>query len=271
MSSLNYRDDGNNEVFKAIQHKLRETEKLNSVKIPLAIESGSRGWGFASPDSDYDCRFVYVHEKDWYLSVFDKPDIIEYSADKIFDMNGWDLRKFIAHIVKPNAVMFEWLTSNEVYISDGTVTALLRELAGSFFNPVSVSHHYLSMAYKKYREILEAGSVKLKKYFYVLRPLANLAYIEQYGKQPYMEYFRTLAEIDIDKAVADEIARLAGLKRVSDESMVIPRNIVLTDYFTAELRNHEERLKSTRYEKNRDYEQADAAFRLIIEMVWGNG
>lgn len=89
-----------------IMQKLSETEAHYNVKIPLAIESGSRGWGFASPDSDYDCRFVYVHERDWYLSVLDKSDIIEYAADPIYDVNGWDIKKVLQHIMKSNAVMF---------------------------------------------------------------------------------------------------------------------------------------------------------------------
>jgi len=139
-----------NNIKNAIIQKLRDAEEINHVKILFAIESGSRGWGFASPDSDYDCRFVYVHEKEWYLSIFDKPEFIEYDTDKIFDVNGWDLKKFVLHIIKSNAVMFEWLTSNEFYIRNEPITILLQGLAEQFFNPVAVSHHYLSLAQKKY-------------------------------------------------------------------------------------------------------------------------
>ena len=259
-----------NDIFNDILKKLKETERNNSVKIPLAIESGSRSWGFASPDSDYDCRFVYVHEKDWYLSVFVKPDTIEYAADKVFDVNGWDLRKFISHIVKSNAVMSEWISSNEVYIRDEVITALLRELAESFFNPISVSYHYLSLAGKKYKEIINAGSAKLKSYFYVLRPLANLAYIEQHRKQPPMNYFNTLAEIKLDTAISDEIARLAEMKESAEESVKIPENKIMTGYFAASIYNYEEKLRAMTYVKNRNYEYADTMFRKIIEMAWNS-
>ena len=261
----------NDSIYNAITQKLRETETTHKVKIPLAIESGSRGWGFASPDSDYDCRFVYVHERDWYLSVIEKHDTIEYAADKVFDVNGWDLRKFIAHIVKSNAVMFEWLSSNEVYFRDEEITALLRQLAEQFFNPVSVSHHYLSLAFKKYKEIIEADAAKLKKYFYILRPLANLRFIEQHGKMPYMEYFRTLAEIEIEKTVSNEITSIAEIKKTVDESYVMPKNEILINYFSEEIAKHEERLKTAKFEKPRVHEQADAVFRQIIGMVWANG
>jgi len=80
-----------------IMQKLAETEQQYNVKIPLAIESGSRGWGFASPDSDYDCRFVYVYPKDWYLSVFEQRDIIEYAVDPVYDVNGWNVKKALQH------------------------------------------------------------------------------------------------------------------------------------------------------------------------------
>jgi predicted nucleotidyltransferase len=256
-------------IYNTITQKLRETEETYGVKIPLAIEYGSRGWGFASPDSDYDCRFVYVHERDWYISVFDKPDIIEYAADKVFYVNGWDIRKFISHITKSNAVMFEWLSSDEVYIKAPRITEMLQNLALDFFNPISVSHHYLSLANKKYKEILEEA--KLKKYFYVLRPLANLAYVEQYGKQPHMEYFRTLAQIDVEKTVANEISRLVEMKKTADESLTIPKNTALLNYFADELNRHEERMKTLTFDKNRDREQADIVFRKIIELVWNNG
>jgi len=260
-----------NDIYTAILQRLHETEEINTVKIPLAIESGSRGWGFASPDSDYDCRFVYVHNKDWYLSVFDKPDIIEYATDKVFDVNGWDLRKFIAHIVKSNAVMFEWISSNEIYKRDEAIMALLSELAENFFNPISVAYHYLSLAAKKYKEIIETDNAILKKYFYVLRPLANLTYVEQHGKQPHMDYFKTLAEIDMDESIASEITRLAKLKKVSDESLLVPKNKIITDYFASEINRYEKKLKSLTFEKNRDYNYADSVFRKIIEMAWNNG
>ena len=214
------------QIAGAILQKLLETQANYDVKIPLVVESGSRGWGFASPDSDYDCRFIYIHERDWYLSVFDKPDIIEYAAGKVFDINGWDLKKFIAHTVKSNAVMLEWLSSNEIYLKDEPITSLLSELGEWFFNPISVSHHYLSMAVKKYKDIISANESKLKYYFYVLRPLANIRYIEDYGKMPHMEYAKTLADIDLDEAVSGEIRRLSEVKALSNESYKITRNEV---------------------------------------------
>ena len=58
-----------------------------------ACESGSRAWGFASPDSDYDVRFLYVHNEDWYLSfdVEKQRDVIEYPIVDEIDCGGWDI------------------------------------------------------------------------------------------------------------------------------------------------------------------------------------
>ncbi len=254
------------DIKQCIMQKLKDTETQYHVRIPLAIESGSRGWGFASPDSD--CRFIYVHERDWYISVFEKKDIIEYQADKVFDINGWDIRKVLKHIIKSNAVIFEWLSSNEVYIKDWRVASILNELATRFFNPVAVSYHYLSIAQNKLNEIVSDSEVRLKKYFYILRPIANLNFIYQHGKMPYMEYDKTIAEIDINKAVYDEIQTISRIKQASNESFIIKNNDILIDYFNEEIELFKDRINEYKVEKNKDYEEVDTVFKSIIEMMW---
>ena len=122
-------------IKKQIIEKLHEQENIHAIKIPLAIESGSRGWGFASPDSDYDCRFIYVHKKNDYLTVFPKKDVLESEVNAVFDINGWDLKKVILHLVKSNAVMLEWLSSNEIYFKDEKVAHILNQLGEKYFNP----------------------------------------------------------------------------------------------------------------------------------------
>lgn len=253
-----------------IMEKLKETEINHGVKIPFAIESGSRGWGFASPDSDYDCRFIYVRKKDWYLSIFQKKDIIEYAADQIFDVNGWDLKKVLQHIMKSNAVMFEWLSSNEIYIKDGYVANQLELLAEKYFNPIAVSYHYLSIAKKKLEEILPYDEAKLKKYFYILRPIANLEYIYEHMKMPYMEYDRTLGEITVDPAILREIEALKKMKVSSGESFEIPKNKLLIEYFENEIEVFTQRIKEMIVTKNKDYEEVDGVFRTILDKVWEN-
>ena len=76
-----------------IKKELNKVEQENDIAILLAIESGSRGWGFASTDSDYDIRFVYIHRPEWYLSIDEKRDVIEYPVNNLLDISGWDIRK----------------------------------------------------------------------------------------------------------------------------------------------------------------------------------
>ncbi len=254
-------------IREEIIDKLKDTEVKHDVKIVFAIESGSRGWGFESPDSDYDCRFVYVKEMKDYLTVQDKVDYIEYEVDEVFDINGWDLKKFLSHILKSNANLLEWLSSNVVYLKNEECTALLEEVGKEFFNPTSVSHHYLSMAKKKYDVVL-SEECKIKTYFYVLRPLANLRYIYEHKKMPYMEYFKTLDEIDIDEDVKREIIKLYDLKISVAESYIVEENRVLVDYFKREIEFFNNELKKMKYDKNRNTDKIDDVFRAIIDRMW---
>ena len=53
-----------NEVFQRVRNALAQVEAERNVRVLFACESGSRAWGFASRDSDYDVRFLYVHRRD---------------------------------------------------------------------------------------------------------------------------------------------------------------------------------------------------------------
>ena len=101
------RNTWNKAVYKEIQvmdmeqiirEKLVEIENKENVRIIMAVESGSRAWGFASPDSDYDVRFVYVRNLEDYLKLEKTRDVIEWQLDDTLDISGWDLKKgFTAH------------------------------------------------------------------------------------------------------------------------------------------------------------------------------
>ena len=64
-------------VEELVLMKIREIEEKENIRVLHVIESGSRAWGFASPDSDYDVRFVYVRNKNFYLSLRETKDFIE--------------------------------------------------------------------------------------------------------------------------------------------------------------------------------------------------
>src|ERR1700757_32936 len=92
-----------------INQRLSAVCKEHGVFIPLAIESGSRAWGFPSPDSDYDCRFVFVRLPDQHLTPWPERDVIEFPIEDDLDANGWDLAKALRLLLKGNAVIIEWL------------------------------------------------------------------------------------------------------------------------------------------------------------------
>lgn len=150
------------------------------MKILFACESGSRAWGFASPDSDYDVRFVYVRPAEWYLSfdVERRRDVIEYPIVDEIDCSGWDLRKALYLFTRTNGALFEWLNSPISYIESGDAANSLREYAPEVFNSTALCYHYSHMAKSNAKEYLFREKVKLKKYFYVMRPLFAIRYIE---------------------------------------------------------------------------------------------
>ena len=95
------------DVRREVLRRLAVIESEEEVRIVYACESGSRAWGFASPDSDYDVRFVYVHDREWYLSfdVERKRDVIERPIVDEIDCNGWDLRKALHLFTRTNGAL----------------------------------------------------------------------------------------------------------------------------------------------------------------------
>ena len=201
-----------------ILSRLSAIESAREVRILYACESGSRAWGFASPDSDYDVRFVYVHDRDWYLS-FDVErlrDVIECPIEDDIDCNGWDLRKALLLFTHTNGALLEWLHSPIRYLERGTVAESLRQLAPQRFNPKALCYHYSHMAKHNARGYLSKGQVRLKKYFYVLRPLLAIRYIEsRWGIPPVR--FGELVDAVAPAGIRPAITALLKQKRVTSE------------------------------------------------------
>ncbi len=160
--------------------QLNEIEQKHNVRILYACESGSRAWGFASTDSDWDIRFLYIHQPEWYLSIDleSKRDVIELPITDDLDFSGWDLRKRLKLIYKSNPPLIEWLHSPIVYRDEAGLANRLRMMLTQFYSPRSCFHHYLDMAKGNYREYLKGDTVWLKKYLYVLRPVLALQWME---------------------------------------------------------------------------------------------
>ncbi|MDZ7813935.1 MAG: nucleotidyltransferase domain-containing protein [Ideonella sp.] len=208
-----------------ILEHLRSIEQTHDVRVLFACESGSRGWGFASPDSDYDVRFVYVHRLSWYLSVHPGRDVIELPISGVLDINGWDLRKALGLIQQSNPTLVEWLRSPIQYLAHENTCALLEALAAGHFSATKGWNHYLSMARKNYRGYLKGDEVRFKKYLYVLRPLMAARWIASNAGIPPMR-FATLAQHVLspvtDADLIKDINALLEVKMRASEAATSP-------------------------------------------------
>jgi uncharacterized protein len=218
-----------------IQSELQRIERDHRVRVLYAAESGSRAWGFASRDSDYDVRFIYAHERDWYLSVDEKRDVIEEPVSDQLDMSGWDIRKALQLLRKSNPPLLEWLKSPIVYRADPGFALLFGHLAVEFASPDRLFLHYLHMAQRNAREYLGGDTVRLKKYFYVLRPLLACRWIEQKRGPVPMEFETLVNELVKEPLVRIHTAVLVARKRAGEELDHAQRIPVISDFIDAEL------------------------------------
>jgi predicted nucleotidyltransferase len=201
----------------AIAQALDTIAHQRQVHILLAVESGSRAWGFASPDSDYDVRFVYAHERNWYLRIGDPRDVIEAMLPGDLDLSGWDLRKTLRLFAKCNLALNEWLDSPITYRQQPAFVHELRELIPLYFRPTVAMFHYLGIARSAWKDGLSDAQVKLKKVFYVLRPLLACRWIEHTRSQP-PTAFATLKNADwVTSSERDFISELEQAKAFAQE------------------------------------------------------
>lgn len=202
-----------------VEARLRAIEEEQDVRFLLAIESGSRAWGFPSPDSDYDIRFVYVRRRDWYLSLTPGRDVIETPIMDEIDLNGWDIRKALALLLKSNAVIGEWIESPIRYRPDHPVVTRLVALADAVLDPRALAHHYASLGrHAADRWLNGEGPVAVKKYFYGLRPALAIRCLRRAPeRRPPMNLQALIAASDVPAALAEDIARLVEAKRLTNE------------------------------------------------------
>lgn len=210
------------DVHAEIMCRLQRAEAEHGVRILLAVESGSRAWGFASPDSDYDVRFLYAHPPRWYQAVDleEKRDVIEYPIVDDIDLNGWDVRKALRLLRKSNPAFVEWIRSPIRYLERGAFAAEARRLLPEVYSVTNGLYHYRSMAKTNYRGYLREDQVRLKKYFYALRPLLATLWLERYATPAPIEFEALLHLIEDRPSLLADIQDLQARKRVAPETWV---------------------------------------------------
>lgn len=215
-----------------ILNKLHTLEKEKNIEILFAIESGSRSWGFPSPDSDYDIRFIYKHPIDHYLSPWDKKDTIEFMTEDDLDGSGWDLKKTILLLHKSNVPLLEHLYSHIFYIKNDAFLDALLPLAETAFSPISVVFHYLSIS-KKYYTLCLNDYVKLKDLFYCLRTMLACKWVIEKGTFPPVIFHEMLTLIPKD--ILDIVNNLLRIKSENGEKYFHANDDLLINYIKTEL------------------------------------
>jgi predicted nucleotidyltransferase len=211
---------------------LAALEAEHNIRVLYACESGSRAWGFPSPDSDYDVRFIYVHALDWYLGLDEGPDTLNFPVDDELDLAGWELRKTLRLLRGSNAALFEWLQSPIVYHEALGFRAQLAPLLPPAFNLKASLHHYLGQLRRGVEEDLVGEEVRLKRLFYALRSALAARWIRERHTLLPMEFepLRALLPVELQGI----IDKLLAQKAFSNEKTMVARPAALVEFLAAE-------------------------------------
>jgi uncharacterized protein len=202
-----------------IKQYLIDLEKEKNIKILLAVETGSRAWGFPSPDSDYDIRFIYLNPPEWYISLNEKKDTIEKMYEnRDLDLSGWDFRKSLHLLWKSNASLLEKIQSPIIYLKDEQFASEILRLSHNTYSKIAVMHHYLSMSKNMYFDVKDKERVKLKKLFYALRTAVACKWILDRDTSPPIVFPIMLEQLDIPEDIKTRVFALITLKSTVDES-----------------------------------------------------
>jgi hypothetical protein len=225
-------------MTKIILEQLQQLQQREHIRILFACESGSRAWGFHSPDSDYDVRFAYVHTKDWYIGIEDKKDFIEFPKDVVLDITGYDIRKLLKLFRSSNAKIFEWIQSPVLYLKEDSFLKGLQSLVEEYYSSKSGIHHYLGLTRNTFETYLQGEHIRLKKYFYALRPILAALWIVEKDECPPME-FHHLRTLITDPVINKKIDGLLQQKAEVGESFVIAPDEVLHQFIADQMKRCE--------------------------------
>lgn len=212
-------------IRKEIGTRLSAVEADDGVRLLLAIESGSRAWGFPSPDSDYDVRFLYVRPRRDYLALQPVRDVIERPIVDEIDLNGWDIRKALGLMLRNNSVLSEWIGSPIRYRDPHPIIARMAGLKDRHFDPNGFALHYAKLGRTSVaRWLQDENEVAVKRYFYALRPALAIRVLRRDpSRRPPMQLQQLMAEADLPSSVTEEIERLVAMKAGTREAGPIAR------------------------------------------------
>ena len=256
------------DINKEIADSLKEIEQKYNVEILLAVESGSRAWGFASPDSDYDVRFIYLQKSEEYLRIDEGKDYIDWALDEVMDINGWDIRKALLAFAKGNPNLMEWINSPIVYHKSAKWDAVSATAKKCFSEKASLNHYY-GTANSTYHKYLTEDKVKYKKYFYALRPILCCRWIMRYHEIPPM-LFETLLQLfdgsdaDLSPELLAEINSLVEKKVLTAESELNPHIPMIDSFIKKELEYLKSVAEGQKDDRVKDFSELNSCFRNLV-------
>lgn len=248
---------------------LRKIEAEKNIDILYAVESGSRAWGFASPDSDYDIRFIYVYPSREYLRLDHPQDTIERMEGDL-DLAGWDIFKALRLLRKSNPPLMEWLFSPVVYTELVPHIEQLREVARRNYSSSAVFYHYSRMAFRNYRQYIAnkiaegAVEVPLKKYLYVVRPIVALLYLEQHRELPPTNFLETLREVELHSDTRNAILELVD-RKIAGQEMGMDKPIPVLNAFAEDHLNKWLQHGAEKHGERRSFRELDDIVLAILK------
>ena len=252
----------------AIPAHLRCVEHECNVKILLAVESGSRAWGFESANSDWDVRFIYVHKPEWYFKVEEQRDVIEHMYDDDVDLAGWELRKALALLRKSNPSLMEWLNSPKVYYVNEDFAKRIRDVEKDFFNPVKTMYHYNHIYNKHNERYLQHEGYHMKRFLYYLRGILACKWIEEKKSLPPVPFKELLNATVDDKQIIAKVDDLIRIKKDGEEHDMLIVDDSLVEYARYWADYYNEFVGSFRPEQNET--SSDALDAILYDMVKNN-
>ncbi|MGN7437427.1 MAG: nucleotidyltransferase domain-containing protein [Alcanivorax sp.] len=264
MTSFNPSDAINPKIKEQILKTLDKIEEDHEVQILHAIESGSRAWGFHSPNSDYDVRFFYVHKRDWYLSIYPGRDVIEIPIDEVYDVSGWDLKKTLHLAMKSNAVVMEWLQSPITYRTNDDFTKSLGAFCNGCFNEKALIYHYVNLGLRQNEQTWRTSdTTQIKKYFYMIRPAMALRWMQKNPDNLLvpMNIQELMGGAEVPSEIHLIMNELIARKMQSEEKEMTQRVKELDDFIFNEYEEAEKRALSLPSAQSKDNSKADDVLR----------
>lgn len=251
-----------------IKKEIARLENQHDVKILYAVESGSRAWGFASTDSDWDVRYLYIHRLEWYLKIDSLKDSQEVILENDLDLSGWELKKALRLFRKSNPPLLEWLESPIVYSENYSTAEKMRQLKKRYFNPKSCMHHYFNMGRNNLIAYLDKEMVRTKKYLYVFRPFLACDWIRNEGTIPPVEFDKLVGSQLKDESVRLELEKLLERKKSGEELSTEPKNEILFGFLTRKMDEIYDYLQTLERGLVPETEALDKLFRASLEEAW---